>query len=188
MFITALTLCFGFAWLADLVGLAPIVGAFAAGLVLEGAHYRDLADKDDQHDLEEVVKPLSDLLVPIFFVMIGIQVSLHTFADVNVLGLAGVLIVAAVIGKQICSFGVWQPNVNRLSVGIGMIPRGEVGIIFASIGHQLRIGNERIIDTGTWSALVLMVMVTTLLTPPLLKWSLSRANSDQTIAVTEEQE
>ncbi|HJX14853.1 MAG TPA: cation:proton antiporter, partial [Candidatus Deferrimicrobiaceae bacterium] len=71
------------------------------------------------------------------------------------------------------SLGVWGKGVNRWAVGFGMIPRGEVGLIFASIGATLVLGGERIIDDTTYSAVVIMVIVTTLLTPPLLKWSLT---------------
>jgi Kef-type K+ transport system membrane component KefB len=174
--VTALAFCFTFAWLADAVGLAPIVGAFAAGLVLEKVHYRELAARDGEHDLEELIRPVADLLVPLFFVMIGFQVNLRSFASWQVLGLASALTLAAVLGKQVCSLGIQEKGVDRLSVGLGMIPRGEVGIIFASIGRQLRIGDQRVVDDGTYAALVLMVMVTTMITPPLLKWSLARAN------------
>jgi Kef-type K+ transport system membrane component KefB len=172
--VTALAFCFTFAWLADAVGLAPIVGAFAAGLVLEKVHYRELAARDGEHDLEELIRPVADLLVPLFFVMIGFQVNLRSFASWQVLGLASALTLAAVLGKQVCSLGIQEKGVDRLSVGLGMIPRGEVGIIFASIGRQLRIGDQRVVDDGTYAALVLMVMVTTMITPPLLKWSLAR--------------
>eukprot|EP00913_Durusdinium_trenchii_P028406 g26634.t1 len=76
----ALVICFGFSWLANLVQLAPIVGAFAAGLILERAHYRELGNRED-HELEEALAPLSALLVPIFFVQMGTQVDLSSFAD-----------------------------------------------------------------------------------------------------------
>ena len=174
LIVTALALCFSFAWLAGEVGLAPIVGAFAAGLILERVQYRELAARAGQHELEELIRPLADLLVPVFFVMMGIQVDLRSVADPSALGLAAALIAAAVVGKQACALGVLGRGVDRLSVGLGMIPRGEVGLIFAAIGRQLRIGGERVVDGETFSALVIMVMVTTLVTPPLLKWSLGR--------------
>ena len=86
---------------------------------------------------------------------------------------------AAVIGKQICSVGVLERNANRLAVGLGMIPRGEVGLIFAGIGASLMLPNaagvpEPVIGPATFGAVVIMVIVTTLVTPPLLKWSLAR--------------
>jgi Kef-type K+ transport system membrane component KefB len=99
---------------------------------------------------------------------------LKSFANPSVLGLATVLTIAAIIGKQACSLGVIGGGIDRLTVGLGMIPRGEVGLIFANIGMALTIGSERIIDQSTYSAVVVMVIVTTMVTPPLLKWSIGR--------------
>jgi Kef-type K+ transport system membrane component KefB len=174
--VSALAICFSFAWLASKMGLAPIVGAFAAGLVLEKIQYRELAERQGVRELEDLIRPIADLLVPIFFVMMGVQVDLRSFIDPRVLGLASVLLLAAVIGKQACALGVLERGLDRLSVGIGMIPRGEVGLIFAAIGRQLRIGGQRAVDDGTYSALVVMVIATTLITPPLLKYSLERSS------------
>jgi len=170
---TALVICFGFSWLANLVGLAPIVGAFAAGLILEKAHYKDLGDRAN-HSLEEALAPLSAMLVPIFFVQMGSQVDLASFKDPSVWGLAGAITVAAIIGKQVCAFGVREKGLNRLAVGLGMIPRGEVGLIFADVGSKLEVDGHKVINKETFSAVVVMVMVTTMVTPPLLKWALSR--------------
>lgn len=168
-----LSLCFVFSWAANRIGLAPIVGAFAAGLVLENLHYRDFVDRGE-HGLEELIRPISDFLVPIFFVLMGMRTDLKSFAQPGVLGLAAALTVAAILGKQACSLGVLGKGIDRLSVGIGMIPRGEVGLIFANIGLTLTIAGERIVDTSTFSAVVVMVIVTTMVTPPALKWSLNR--------------
>jgi Kef-type K+ transport system membrane component KefB len=171
-----LSFCFLLSWLASVIGLAPIVGAFAAGLVLERVHYKDFVDQGE-HELEELIHPISQFLVPVFFVLMGMHTDLRSFADVNVLGLAAALTVAAVIGKQACYFGVIGKGVDRLSVGIGMIPRGEVGLIFANIGMSLSIKGERVVDAATYSAVVVMVIVTTMITPPMLKWSLNRKNA-----------
>jgi Kef-type K+ transport system membrane component KefB len=95
----------------------------------------------------------------------------------EILGFAAVLTAAAIIGKQACSLGVVQRGLNRLAVGIGMIPRGEVGLIFAGIGATLFVAGERVISPPTYSAVVIMVIITTLLTPPLLKWALTRTPS-----------
>ncbi|MBI5543402.1 MAG: cation:proton antiporter, partial [Deltaproteobacteria bacterium] len=92
----------------------------------------------------------------------------------GVLGLAGALTAAAILGKQACSLGVLGKGVDRLTVGLGMIPRGEVGLIFANIGLGLSVGGQRIISEATFSAVVVMVIVTTMVTPPALKWSLGR--------------
>ncbi len=165
---TALVICFGMAWVAGLVGLAPIVGAFAAGLILEHAHYEDLGNREDTQ-LEHAMMPLVALMVPIFFVQMGIMVDLRSFADPSVWGLAGALTAVAIVGKQVCALGVVEKGLDRLSVGIGMIPRGEVGLIFASVGQELKVMTE-----GTYSAVVVMVMLTTMVTPPVLKWSMNR--------------
>ncbi len=175
LIVTALLICFGFSLLADAAGLATIVGAFAAGLILDEVHYAELRERHREHALEDLLKPLIDLMVPLFFVVMGLHVDLTSFLDPSVLGLAAVLSVAAIIGKQACSLGVPKDGTRRLVVGLGMIPRGEVGLIFASIGLQLRIGSERIVDDATYSALVIMVIVTTMVTPPLLNWGFSKS-------------
>lgn len=169
-----LAFCFLLSWLASLIGLAPIVGAFAAGLVLEDVHYRDFVARGE-HGLEEVISPISAFLVPIFFVLMGMRTDLLSFTEPGVLGLAAALTLAAIIGKQACALGVLGQGTDRLTVGIGMIPRGEVGLIFANIGVALSVGGERIVDEATFSAVVVMVIVTTMVTPPALKWSLERA-------------
>ena len=170
---TALVFCFLLSWLAAEIGLAAIVGAYAAGLVLEPAHYRDFTDKGE-HPLEHLVRPIASFLVPVFFVVIGMRVDLTTFARADVVGLAAVLTLAGVVGKQVCGLGALGTELDGLSIGIGMIPRGEVGLIFANLGLSLSLQGERVIDAGLYSAVVIMVMLTTLVTPPALKWSLGR--------------
>lgn len=220
---TALVICFLFSWGANQVGLAPIIGAFAAGLILEGAHYREAGEKWKNHQLEDALAPLTALLVPIFFVSTGISVDFNTFVESPAAAVAAAsddtdpvvqpeseatdsdpsvspdelttpaavsgppshvsggtlwllafgLTIAAILGKLVCVFGVREKGLNKLSVGLGMIPRGEVGLIFAGVGRELTTPNgESVIDTGTFSAIVVMVMVTTMITPPLLKWAM----------------
>jgi Kef-type K+ transport system membrane component KefB len=166
---TALAFCFLLASLASLIGLAPIVGAYAAGLILEEAHYTDFADKGE-HRLEELVRPISVFLVPIFFVLMGMRVELGAFLQPGVLGLAALLTVVAIVGKQLCALGGMGAQVDRTAIGIGMIPRGEVGLIFANIGLGLTVRGERIVDDRIFAAVVVAVMMTTLVTPPALKW------------------
>jgi Kef-type K+ transport system membrane component KefB len=170
---TALVFCFTLAWLASAIGLAPIVGAYAAGLILEDVHYRELAAKEERQ-LEELVRPISAFLVPVFFVLMGMQVDLGALMRPEILGLAGALTVAAVLGKQACALGALGGKLDWLSIGIGMIPRGEVGLIFANIGLTLVVRGEHVVDAATYTAVVIMVMLTTLITPPALKWSLGR--------------
>jgi Kef-type K+ transport system membrane component KefB len=175
---TALSFCFALSYLAAAVGLAPIVGAYAAGLILEKVHYRDFSSKGER-ELEHLIQPIAVFLVPIFFVMMGMQVDLGVFARKEVLGLAALLTGAAIVGKQACSLGAFG-RLDRLSIGIGMIPRGEVGLIFANIGLGLSVGGEPVVDSGIFSAVVIMVIVTTIVTPPALKWSLGRGMAKQT--------
>jgi Kef-type K+ transport system membrane component KefB len=165
----ALCFCFGFAYLAGVSGLAPIVGAFAAGLVLDEVHYTDLRARDRaQRSIPQLLEPIAGFLVPIFFVLMGMRVDLAAFASPGVLGFAAALTAAAVIGKQACSLGVLDKGTDRLAVGLGMIPRGEVGLVFASVGATLTIAGERVISDEIFSAVVVMVAVTTLVTPVLL--------------------
>jgi Kef-type K+ transport system membrane component KefB len=156
------------AGIAETIGLAAIVGAFAAGLVLDHTHYvgyHELREKK----IEELLAPVSAIYVPVFFVLMGLRVDLSAFGSLGVLEFAGALSIAAIIGKQVCSLGVLEKGLNRLAVGIGMIPRGEVGLIFAGIGANLMVGGEPVLSSEAFSAMIVMVMVTTLATPPLLK-------------------
>jgi Kef-type K+ transport system membrane component KefB len=170
---TALAFCFGLAWVASAIGLAGIVGAYAAGLVLDRVHYRHFTERGE-HPIEELLKPLSQVLVPVFFVVMGMQVELRALGQPGIPLLAGVLIVAAVIGKQACALGALGGRLDALSIGIGMIPRGEVGLIFAGLGLTLAIDGRPVVDPALYAALVAMVLVTTVMTPPLLAWSMRR--------------
>jgi Kef-type K+ transport system membrane component KefB len=168
-----LAFCFVLAWLADAIGLAPIVGAFAAGLVLEDLHYRDFTDRGE-HALTTLVEPIASFLVPVFFVIMGVRTDVRVFGNPAVLGLAAALTAAAIVGKQLCAFGVVGRGLDRLSVGIGMIPRGEVGLIFANMGLTLTVAGMPLVNQDVFSAVVVMVICTTLITPPALKWSFHR--------------
>jgi Kef-type K+ transport system membrane component KefB len=168
-----LSFCFVLSWLADEVGLAPIVGAFAAGLVLEEIHSRAFTARGER-PLDQLIEPISHFLVPIFFVLMGVRTDLRALSQIQILGLAGALTVVAILGKQICGLAVLEKGLDRVFVGLGMIPRGEVGLVVASIGQGISVRGEPMIDTGTFSAVVIMVMVTTLITPPLLKWRSAR--------------
>lgn len=166
---TGLSFCFLLSFLAGAVGLAPIVGAFSAGLILEDVHYKELSDKEE-HTLEELVHPISSFLVPVFFVLMGMRTDLASFLQPGVAGLALAITVVAILGKQFAGLGVITKGIDRVTVGLGMIPRGEVGLIFANIGLTLVVAGERIIDDATFSAVVVMVVCTTLVTPPALRW------------------
>jgi Kef-type K+ transport system membrane component KefB len=147
------------AWLANVAELATIVGAFAAGMILNSFFDKEVGGIS----LHELLTPIESLLVPLFFVWMGIQVKLETMAskDVIIAGLA--LTVVAIVGKVVSGWGC-PPRMNRLAVGFGMMPRGEVGLIFAGIGKGIGVVNE-----GLFSAVVLLVMLTTVLAPIMLR-------------------
>ena len=179
----AISFCLFLSWAAAKVGLAPIVGAFAAGLVLDEVHYQPTGGRVER-DLHDLLQPVSTVLVPIFFVLMGLKVDLRLFARVDILGFAAVLTLAAIIGKQICALGVVERGINRLAIGVGMIPRGEVGLIFAGIGAGLMLPgsngvSEPVVNAATFGAVVIMVIITTLITPLALKWSLEKKSSDK---------
>ena len=169
----ALLICFSFSFVAGLIGLAPIVGAFAAGLILDKFHYRIYTERGE-HGLEELIDPIATFLVPIFFVRMGMMVQLETFGHLDILGFAAALTLAAIVGKQACALAIFNKGINRVAIGLGMIPRGEVGLIFASIGSKMVLNGEPVVSSATFSAVVIMVMVTTLVTPPVLKLSMIR--------------
>jgi Kef-type K+ transport system membrane component KefB len=168
----ALTLAFLMGWLANLIGLATIVGAFAAGLIVSDTHFpaREGGNDATGETVHALVAPLEQIFAPVFFLLMGMQVNLSTFARPGTLGVAAGLTVAAVAGKVVC--GLAAGKTDRLSVGLGMVPRGEVGLIFASVGKGLGV-----IDDALFSAVVIMVMVTTMMTPIALKWSLGRPSA-----------
>jgi Na+:H+ antiporter len=144
---------------ADLIGLATIIGAFAAGLVL--------ATTERRAHIEERIKPVADLLVPVFFVVVGMKVQpaiLNPFGQGGVLGVALLLTAVAVTSKLAAGLVVYQRGVRRWPVAVGMVPRGEVGLIFAGTG--LAVG---VIAQDLYSALVVAVMLTTFAAPPWLK-------------------
>lgn len=193
----AVAISFGltFAYLAQVIGLAPIVGAFAAGLVLDPVHFKFFEDPTIVSDLrksvaglpvrakkkineviahhserhvEDLIDPVSHFLVPIFFVVTGMNVNLETLFDIPVLVVALGITSVAFAGK--IAAGLAAGKVNKLIVGFGMVPRGEVGLIFATIGRSLGV-----IDDTVFSVVVIMVILTTLLTPPILTALLKRS-------------
>ncbi len=169
----SLAWCFFLSWLALKAGLAAIVGAFAAGLVLEHAHFEGHAEKGEA-DLHASLVPLAALLVPVFFVRMGMLVDVASFARADVMTFAVLLTVAACVGKWACGLAA-PKGVSPTTVGVGMMPRGEVGLIFAGIGAALVLGGTPVVSPDTYAAAVFMVVVTTMATPPLLLRSLRRS-------------
>ena len=182
------------AWVAHAIGLAPIIGAFAAGLLFEPVFLRDfdrpaivreiepllpagdpglaerlrpILKKHGGHQHEHMIEPIGYFFVPVFFVLTGMQVDLNTLADPAVLGVGAGVTVAAIVGKL--AAGLAAGPSGKWLVGWGMVPRGEVGLIFAMVGKQLGVMNE-----AMFSVIVLMVILTTLITPPVLTLLLKR--------------
>jgi len=161
LLLSALAFAFIFAYLASLFGLAPIVGAFAAGLVL--------AKTNQFKTIEERLKPVSDFFTPIFFIFVGAGVNVRLLnpfdgENIPILIIALVLFLVAILGKIISGLGVLKKGIKRSVIGIGMIPRGEVGLIFAQVGLTSGVFSSRL-----FSAVTVMVMLTTFIAPPLLK-------------------
>jgi Kef-type K+ transport system membrane component KefB len=184
----------GLAWAAHHIGLAPIIGAFAAGVLLEPLFLKDFHAPPIVRDLEpfakslpakeaeafrakldhhahrhheQLLEPLGHFLVPVFFVYTGMQVRLETLADPQVLVIALGVTAVAIAGKVVA--GLAAGSADRWIVGFGMVPRGEVGLIFAAIGKSLGVVNDTL-----YSVIVAMVILTTLVTPPVLGALLKR--------------
>ncbi len=153
--VVALAFAFLLSSLAAGAGSAMILGAFAAGLVLHGAAERV--------EIERAATTIGHFLVPVFFAVVGASVQLETFADMGTLAAGGLLIAVGVIGKFAAAYAPWKFRGNKRLIGVAMIPRGEVGLIFAQMGLS-----TKAISPAIFSALTLMVMVTTFLAPPLL--------------------
>jgi len=152
------------AWLATLAQLATIIGAFIAGLIIHEGLFSSREQVGKKSDsIQKLVAPLEAILAPLFFMLIGIQVKIETFFNWHVLLIAGGLIAAAVLGKLISGLGANRKD-DRLLIGIGMLPRGEVGLVFASIGRTLGVISDEL-----FSAIILMVIVTTFIAPLWLK-------------------
>jgi Kef-type K+ transport system membrane component KefB len=161
LIVAALVFCVLLAAFFERIGLAAIVGAFAAGLIL--------ARTERRAHIEAAVNPVADVLVPIFFVLVGMQVAPAALNPAGPSGWGGLvltvlLIAVAVVSKLLAGLGVYTPDVGRFSVGVGMVPRGEVGLIFAGTGLA-----AQIIDQDLYATLVTTVMVSTLIVPPWLK-------------------
>jgi len=160
--IPAFIFAYFMAFIGNAIHLEAILGAFAAGLVLD--------ETDARNELDELIKPFADLLVPIFFITVGARADLSVLNPMipeNRSGLliAGFLLLVAIVGKVITGWVVFgQPNINRLAIGIGMVPRGEVGLVFAGIGTA-----SGAIDKPLEVAIIIMVILTTFLAPPFLR-------------------
>ncbi|GAB4345266.1 MAG: cation:proton antiporter [Leptolyngbyaceae cyanobacterium] len=171
--IPAFIFAFFMAFLGNAIHLEAILGAFAAGLVLD--------ETDARNELDELVKPIADLLVPIFFVTVGARADLGVLNPAVPENRAGLviavfLIAVAIVGKLITGWAVFgQPGINRLAIGVGMIPRGEVGLVFAGIGSS-----SGVIDKPLEAAIIMMVILTTFLAPPFLRVAFGQSEEPPT--------
>ena len=161
----ALAFTLAFAELADMAKLAPIIGAFLAGLALNKAEQGDRVRRE--------LTPIGHVLIPVFFLQIGVDVDIAAFGRAEVLRDAAVLLVVAVVGKLLSPLGAIGSPGDKPLIGLGMLPRGEVGLIFATIGLQ-----TGVLGDDLYAALLLVVLVTTLVTPPLLKVRYQRLRAD----------
>ncbi len=155
LLIAALVFTFTLAFLAEQLGSAAIIGAFAAGLVL--------AETDKRCDLEAKLHPVTDFFLPIFFITVGAGVNLALLGNQQALFLAAALTLTAVLGKLVCGYAAFGTQANKLAIGAGMVPRGEVGLVFASVGL-----NAGILSGANHTAVVITVILTTFIGPVLL--------------------
>ncbi len=175
LLLTSLTFVFILSYVAAAVNLESILGAFAAGLIL--------AETEKQSELEEQVIPIADMLVPIFFVVVGARTDvsvLNPFVAENREGLiiAAFLVVVAILGKVVTGFSVFgKPGINRLAIGVGMVPRGEVGLVFASVGSA-----SGVLSNSLNAAIIVMVILTTFVAPPLLRVAFNRGETEAPLA------
>lgn len=185
----ALSLALVFAYLASVVGLAPIVGAFAAGLILDKVHFDrfnqpeivhelrslgivdekaqakidSLIHRQDHAHVEELVRSIGYLIIPVFFVFIGLMVDAESLLNPSVYVTAVVLAAAAIVGKLVAGVAAEGSPLEKLYVGVSMIPRGEVGLIFAAVGKSLGV-----IPSDIFSTIILVIIITTVIPPSFI--------------------
>jgi len=167
--VPAFIFAFAMAYIGSAIHLEAILGSFAAGLILD--------ETDEKNELQYQVVPIADLLMPAFFISVGAKTDLGVLnpavpANREGLVIALFLITVAILGKVVTGFAVFgEPTLNRLAIGVGMIPRGEVGLVFAGIGTS-----SGILSEALNAAVIMMVIITTFLAPPLLRWVFPTAN------------
>jgi Kef-type K+ transport system membrane component KefB len=190
-------LCLGFllAYLADAIGLSPIIGAFSAGLMLDSTHFKDfhsshlikelqtignnqqseietkiltVAERANEKHIEELIAPIGQFTTPIFFIITGMSVDLMAFTQTSTILLGILLTVIAVIGKLLSGFAAGK-GVKHWMIGWGMVPRGEVGLIFASVGKSLGV-----INANEYSVIIMVIISTTFISPIMLNYLIKR--------------
>ena len=168
--VVAAGVTFAFSAAASGAKLAPIIGAFVAGAALARTDHRDRIARD--------FAIVGSIFIPVFFMQIGIDTDVTKFFDAHVLAIAALLSIIAIAGKMLAAVGAFGTNTDKLVIGIGMVPRGEVGLIFASIGVSVGVFADDL-----YAVVLLVVLVTTVIAPPLLRW---RINSNDEAAETVE--
>jgi Kef-type K+ transport system membrane component KefB len=161
LLVFAFVFALGLSAVAAMAGSALILGAFAAGIILSGSNQFDTIERE--------VRPVASIFAPIFFVSVGASVNLRLLdpageGSAGLLAVAGTLIVLAIVGKIVAGWAAPWVRFRRIVVGVGMVPRGEVGLIFADLGRRAGVLNEAV-----FGAVLLMIMVTTFVAPPALK-------------------
>jgi Kef-type K+ transport system membrane component KefB len=162
LLVAALVFVFALSYVGVVIQLEAILGAFVAGLIL--------AETEKADELKAQVAPIADMLVPVFFVVVGARTDvsvLNPFVSSNREGLllAAFLVAVAVLGKLVTGLTlVHRPDLNRLAIGVGMIPRGEVGLVFVAYGNT-----SGVLSPALQAALIVMVILTTFMAPPLLR-------------------
>ncbi len=165
--IASLLFCGLMSYFATIAGLAAIVGAFAAGLLLDPLHFQGMGSKTS---VQDYIRPVSSFLIPLFFVVTGMKVNLIVFNYSEVLVIGLVISLVAIVGKILSGWAfVSKQPMSRLLIGLGMIPRGEVGLIFASTGLALGV-----LDDKLYAVIVMVVFLTTFISPPLLSMVIKR--------------
>lgn len=196
----ALTFALVYAYLASVVGLAPIVGAFAAGLILDAVHFKNFDlppiamslkrlrgfDKEEKEKIdglierhshthvEDLISSIGLLLIPVFFVYTGLQIDFASLLNPQLYVYALILGIAAIATKVVAGFGAKGSIREKLLVGTSMVPRGEVGLIFASVGKAIGA-----IDDNLFSVIIIVIIITTFAAPPAIKMLLKQVNEEE---------
>ena len=191
-----------FGYLAELFDLEPIIGAFAAGLVLDGVHFHNydepivvrkvrriestdeastvqittILDHHRHSQVEDLVGTLNHIFVPIFFVYTGMMIDIGSLLKPDLYVTALIVSVVAIAGKLVSGLAASGSNTEKLLVGISMVPRGEVGLIFAATGKSLNV-----LSDDLFSVIIITIVVTTLISPPLVRLLADRMKSEATL-------
>ena len=192
-FTIAISLGLFFAYLAHMVGLEPLVGAFAAGLILDPIHFKSfdepkivgdikegiegespvlrkkvlrIVNNYSLHQIEDIIAPLSYFFVPIFFVMVGTHIKLEALLNIKLLIISLFITLFAIVSKMVAGL-VADKNTKRLVIGCGMVARGEVGLVFVMVGKGLGVLNEEML-----SVIVMVVVLTTIIAPIILSYAI----------------